>query len=136
MAMPVNAVIIFGLRKRLGEKSLDELRGDLLRDIDVSKEDYYNQEPISEASREDGPVPPNSEGYFLYNLNLLRRYYGRDYREGYFPLFKKIAEWIEAKFGEVKIWYGHDVDDENLRLFDRDARDDLEKDFFAHEPPT
>jgi hypothetical protein len=46
-------------------------------------------------------------------------------KRGNIELFIKCAEWLERRLPGCLVYYGHDVDDENLRLFDKPARDEL-----------
>ena len=41
--------------------------------------------------------------------------------------FIKCASWLESRIPGCQIYYGHDVNDENVSLFDDSARDRLSK---------
>jgi hypothetical protein len=40
-------------------------------------------------------------------------------------LYVKSAEWLERNIPKCEVYYGHDVDDENISLFDKKAREEL-----------
>ncbi len=61
----------------------------------------------------------------MVGRDLWKPYYGADYERGNPELFVKCAEWLEERIPSGEIYYGYDVNDENVTRFDKAARNSL-----------
>ena len=81
--MAVNCVIVIGLKTELSEIELQDLRARLLDGLKIDSEDFHNHTPFQPIGTDkDGPMPSESQGYIIYDLNICLRYYGLGYRKG------------------------------------------------------
>jgi len=67
------------------------------------------------------------------NVNLCYSYFGRDYKRGDIVFFIKCAEWLENRFPNCEVWYGHDIDDENISRFGIVERKELLEYYLEHQ---
>jgi hypothetical protein len=124
--MPTGAVLLVRSKVLLSEPALESARQQICSALKLSAEDFYLSGPLQHvANANEGPIPVHENAGFWYNLNIWRSYYGPGYERGDLPLFVKCAEWLEERFPDCEIWYGHDVNDENLKVFDSKARTEL-----------
>ncbi len=124
--MPTGAVLLARLRVELAEEFLQKLRGQLSEDLELDSEDFYSDGPlILVRNVNEGPIPIDDGVSSWVNVNLWKSYYRPGYERGDLELFVRCAEWLEQHLENCEVWYGHDVDDENLRVFDKCAREIL-----------
>jgi hypothetical protein len=116
--MPTGAVLLVRTRHPLSEFQLCRLRELFLAENHLGEEDFYVGGPLIAVRHPDeGPMPVRDEGSLWLNANLYRAYFGPGYERGDVELLTRCAAWLESNIPEGEVWYGHDVDDENLRPF-------------------
>ena len=96
---------------------LQNLRVKFQRDLNLTKQDFYSDGALIKVADEDFSFMPTRNGKWL-NVNFWKSFYGLGYERGDFGLFVRCAEWLEENLTDCKVFYGHDVDDENVKLFD------------------
>ena len=124
--MPTGVKILVRMEELPSQFSPPEQRSEFMQAMSLTEGDFRFGGPLQLVSGEDRlhlPVP--DENGFWLDVNLWNAYYGIGYERGDIELFIKCAEWLEHRFPGCQVYYGHDVDDENLRLFDKAARDEL-----------
>lgn len=57
---------------------------------------------------QDGPCIISAEDEQLIEVDLLARYFRRDYLRGPWRELRAIAEWLEKRFPGSEVWYGGD----------------------------
>ena len=98
--------------------SLDQLRRNFVQALTLDKSDFYKSGPLVIVEDEDRPYMPIKDGNSLWlNVNFWRAYFSEDYRRG--------NKWIEQVMPGSQVFYGHDIDDENIALFDKPTRQRL-----------
>jgi hypothetical protein len=128
--MPTEVKMLVRLKQRPEELSLPALRHEFMRAMSLNEEDFRSGGPLEllgEKEREFMPVKDNASVWL--NVNLWRAYYGIGYERGDLTLFIRCTEWLEQRLPQSQVYYGHDVDDENITLFDKNARDNLMEHF-------
>jgi len=70
--------------------------------------DHFHNPPI--IPFHDPGSPYYGPGH-VYSVEVSGRYYGEGYARGDFPIYKAIAEWIEARFDRAVVFYGGDYVD-------------------------
>ena len=96
---------------------LIELRDKLLQDLKLTQEDFYSDGALLKVAEKEFPFMPTQTGKWL-NVNLWKSFYGLGYERGDIVLFIRCAEWLEENLPNCKVFYGNDVGDENIKLFD------------------
>jgi hypothetical protein len=114
--MPTGAVLLAELPRPVEEAELARLRTEM--------EDFYVDGPFHVVrSRADGPVPTSGDERSTWiAVNLWRAYFSPEYPRGDITIIVRCAEWLEARLAGCRMWYGHDVDDDNLAPFSPERR--------------
>ena len=124
--MPTGAVLLVCTRSSLGESQLHLLRERFLAENHLDQEDFRAGGPLVVINNpSEGPMPIRDEGCLWLNANLYRSYFGAGYERGDAELLTRCAAWLERNVPDGEVWYGHDVDDDNLRPFGPDERQAL-----------
>jgi len=125
--MPTTVKMYVRLQKLPDDFSLVALRSEFLKAFSLDeKEDFYFDGPLTIIGEEDRPyMPVNDEHSTWLNVNLSKAYYGVGYERGNPQLFVRYAEWFEERLPNCQVYYGHDVNDENVSLFDKSTRKKL-----------
>jgi len=121
--MPTGVKMYVRLNELPSSEELKFLRDEFMQAIALTADEFYISGPLTvvpEADHMYMPVKDRSSTWL--EVNLWRSYVGPGYERGDPELFVKIAEWLEARLPGSEIYYGHDVDDQNVSLFDRPAR--------------
>lgn len=106
--------------------SLPALRAEFMQAMSLNEEDFYIEGALKLLVEEDrGFMPVRDETSVWLDVNLWKSYYGVGYERGNIELFVRCAEWLEQRLPGCEVYYGHDVGDENVALFDKPARDKL-----------
>jgi hypothetical protein len=126
--MPVGAIVLARVRHTLEESALQSLRERLVTDLSLDLEEHFycNGPLIIVKNQNEGPIPTkaaNDVRDCWINVNFNWAYYGPGYERGDLELFVICAEWLETQLPGSEIWYGHDVEDDNLHLFAQATRD-------------
>ena len=107
-------------------EELDSLRREFMQAMGLTAEDFYVGGPLIVVPIDDHKyMPEKHENAAWLEVNLWRAYYGPGYERGNPELFVRCAKWIEQLLSGAAVYYGHDVDDENVTLFDSEARETL-----------
>jgi len=120
--MPAGVKILIRLTDRPSKSGLDDLREKLRQDLGLEQDDFYVDGALAEVTGEDLLHMPVSGGIW-FEVNLWRSYYGVGYERGDIELFVRCAEWLEQHLYGCEIFYGHDVDDKSIELFDQVVRE-------------
>ena len=105
---------------------LQSLREEFMQAMTLTLEDFYHTGPLIVVPESDrGYMPVKDESGAWLDVNLWRSYFGPGYKRGNAELFVKVGEWLEDRFPGAKVYYGHDVDDQNVTQFDLAARNEL-----------
>jgi uncharacterized RDD family membrane protein YckC len=135
--MATGAKMLVFLELTPDESLLNLWRTKLIKDLSLIDDDFYEGGPLLRVEQVDLPFMPRTEksGCWM-NLNLWKNYYGLGYERGDIQFFILCAEWIEQNLPNARVYYGHDVDDENVSPFDSVARQKLLGYFktVGHEP--
>ena len=124
--MPTGVKLYVRLHRLPSAEELESLRIECMQAMDLAADDFYLSGPLTVVQPEDRSyMPVNDESSVWLNVNLWKPYYGPGYERGDPELFVKVADWLEQRLHGSEIYYGHDVSDENVSLFDRSARDKL-----------
>lgn len=125
--MPTGTVLLAELSRPVGEAELARLRCDMLEELVLNGDDFQAGGPLQIVrSRLEGPVPTvGSERSTWIEVNLWVAYFSPDYPRGDIETIVRCAEWLEAHFTGCVMWYGHDVDDDNLAPFPAERRREL-----------
>jgi len=125
--MPTAVRIYIRLNGPPEDFSLEDLRSKFLQAFSLDEGgDFYSSGPLKIVGEEDRPyMPVKDEQSIWINVNLWKSYYGVGYERGDPRLFIQCAEWLEERLPGCEIYYGHDVNDENVSLFDKPARERL-----------
>ena len=124
--MPTGVKIYVRLNDPLSAEELQLLRNEFTQAIALAADDFYLSGPLTVVPEEDRSyMPVKDENSLWLDINLWKSYYGPGYERGDPELFVKVADWLEQRLQGSEIYYGHDVSDENVSLFDRSARDKL-----------
>ena len=124
--MPTGVKIYIRLRELPTSKDLQTLRNDFIGDMALSEEDFYVSGPLIVVPEADHKYMPRKDDSSVWlDLNLWKSYYGPGYERGDPELFIRSAEWLEQHLPGSEIYYGHDVNDENVSRFDTAARNEL-----------
>lgn len=111
-------------------EELDSLRSEFMQAMDLTAEDFYVSGPLIVVPIEDHKYMPEKDAHATWlEVNLWRAYYGPGYERGNPELFVICSEWLEQRVPGAAVYYGHDVDDENVTLFDPEARENLLQQF-------
>lgn len=116
--MPTGAVLLVRTQSPLGEPQLRRLRELFVAENHLNGDDFYSDGPLTVVrSPDEGPMPLGDEGGLWINANIRRAYFGPGYERGDVGLLTRCAAWLESNIPGGEVWYGHDVDDDNLRPF-------------------
>lgn len=126
--MPVGVTMLVRLNQEPEDSLLQTLRIQFQHDLELTEEDFYNSRfsrgPLVNVEEGDLPfMPVLDEKSAWLNVNLHRSYYGLGYERGDIRLFVRCAEWLEQHLRGCEVYYGNDVDDENVHLFDKTTRE-------------
>ena len=111
--MPLAAVMYVYLEEYRADSFIAELGAELMRQFDLTAEDFHDGGPLLYLPREDydlGHVV--GEPGYLLNLNIYGSYYGVGYERGDLRLLVGIAEWLEQKLPGCRVLYGEDCSGE------------------------
>ncbi len=78
--------------------------------------------------QQDGPDIHPESGESFIELSLMGRYYGEGYERGSITTYLAIAEWLEQRIPDARVFYGGDSSGVLAEQFDRAARERI----FAH----
>ena len=107
--MPTGVVVLVYVEEYVKGDMLLSLGSELIKEFDLSEEDFPCGGPLVYLPREDYDLAhKEGEPGFLLDLNLSRSYYGVGYERGDLPLFIGIAEWLERELPGCEVLYGHD----------------------------
>jgi len=120
--MPTGVKILVQVREMPSDDVLRRLRGKFLKDLNLTEDDFYSTGALLSVTGKEITWMPESTPAWL-DLNLWGAYFGEGYHRGDISLYIKCAEWLEENLPGCKVYYGHDVDDENLKAFDSDERE-------------
>lgn len=125
--MPTGVKMLVRLDRLPGQFSLQDLRAEFLDAMSLNaKDDFYYEGPLVLVSEEDRAYMPVKDRQSSWlDVNLWKSYYGYGHAGGDLELFIKCAEWFERRLPNCQVYYGHDVSDENISLFDKAARERL-----------
>jgi hypothetical protein len=116
--MPTGAVLLVRTQRPLSDSQLSRLRELFLAENQLGEGDFYPDGPlIIIRSRNEGPIPIEDGRSLWLDTNILRSYFGPGYQRGDVELLTRCAAWLESNVPGGEVWYGHDVDDDNLRPF-------------------
>lgn len=116
----MSAVLVVQVHDWVSDAELSEARAALLRDLNLTAEDFYWDAPLfrvldevrsPDIKQTDGTIEAAIRLYpqdTWIDTRILHAYYGPGYERGYFPLFVQTAEWLEARFSNCQVWYGED----------------------------
>ena len=94
-----------------------------MRAMALTAEDFHVSGPLQVVPEADQQYMPIKDPHRVWlDVNLWKPYYSPDYERGNPELFVKCAEWLEQRLPGCEIFYGHDVGEENLILFDGPAK--------------
>jgi hypothetical protein len=127
--MPTGLRMYIRLDKLPQDFSLAALRHEFVQAFSFDVEDdFYIEGPLMLMGEADRSYMPVKDEHSIWlNVNLWKSYYGVGYERGDPELFVQCAEWAEKRLPGCQIYYGHDVNDENVSLFDKSAREKLMK---------
>jgi hypothetical protein len=122
--MPTGAVLLAELPRPADEAELARLRGDIVAELHLVRDDFYVDGPLRVIrSRSDGPIPTAGDDRSTWiEVNLWRAYFSPEYPRGDIGTIVRCAEWLEARLPGCRMWYGHDVDDDNIAPFPPERR--------------
>ena len=104
--------------ERARQSILPELRRRFSTFFEHGWDVFHSSGPIVRIETSDAiPESSRNKPGTWFDLNFSEAYYGQGYERGHLPLFAACAEWLEATFPGSEVWYGHDIDFENLQLF-------------------
>ena len=116
--MPTGAVLLVRTQLPLSESQLVRLRELFLAENHLGEEDFYPGGPLVVIRNpNEGPMPIEGGRSLWLDTNILRAYFGPGYERGDVELLTRCAAWLEGNIPGGEVWYGHDVDDDNLRPF-------------------
>ena len=123
--MPLAAVIYVYIEEYRPDSLIAELGVELMRQFDLTDEDFHRGGPLVYLPREDYDLAHIvGQPGFLLDANIRGPYYGVGYERGNLRLFVGIAEWLEKSLPGCRVYYGHDSDDQGSP-FDAPVRDIL-----------
>ena len=126
--MPTSARMLVRLRTQPDDTFLQQLRKEFMREMNLSGEDFYSGGPFVTVSREDTKrMPVIDDRSTWLDVNMWSTYFGAGYLRGDGEFFIKCGAWLERQIPGCEVYYGHDLDDENITRFDQAARDELLK---------
>lgn len=124
--MPTAVRIYVRLTQALSPDQLQALRNEFMQAMSLTTEDFYYEGPLIVVPDEERKyMPVKDDLSFWIAVNLWRSYFGPGYVRGNPELFARVAEWFEKRLKGAETYYGHDVDSENVALFDPEARKKL-----------
>jgi hypothetical protein len=110
------------------DESLESLRTDFMLEMRLDWDDFRAGGPFMVVDEKERKYMPSSDkGCTWVDVNIWRNYFGEGYSRGAGEFFIKCGRWLDARLPGCKTYYGHDVDDENLTLFDEPARERLHR---------
>src|SRR5687768_4005654 len=124
--MPTAVRMYVRLNELPSAEELHSLRHEFMKSMSLADDDFYFEGPLIVVSESDHKYMPVQDGRSSWlAVNVWRSYFGPEYTRGNPELFVQIAEWLERRLPGCEIYYGHDVDDENISLFDQTTREKL-----------
>lgn len=125
--MPVGVVLLARVKRIPPLATLWVWRDRMVEELALNLEDdFYGDGPlIIVKDQTEGLIPTQAKTDprdCWINVNLLKAYYGPGYERGNLVLFITCARWLEANLSDCEVWYGHDIGDESLHLFDESSR--------------
>jgi hypothetical protein len=118
--MPTGAVMLVKTKQRLTEENLRDLRSRFIDEMGLTNEDFYYQGALVRVTHKDYEIIDTGEEEFLWlNINFHRAFYDIGYERGDIKLYIRCAEWLEKEISDCEIYYGNDVNDESIVLFDK-----------------
>jgi hypothetical protein len=111
------------LARQLLERSLWNICAEIIDLFEVPSERITVTIEMANKLLEIGDRDDESSVWL--DLNLWKSYYGAGYERGDPELFIRSAEWLEQHLPGSEIYYGHDVNDQNISRFDSAARNAL-----------
>lgn len=130
--MPTGAVLLIKVPSSFAFASLGHLRERLVSECEIDLEDFRSGGPLEIVRSESGgPYPFKDDRVIWINSNLWNAYFDEEYPRGNIERIVMVADWCDQNIPECEIWYGHDIDDDNLKPFPPTRRQDLVK--FSHE---
>ncbi len=107
--MPLDIVMYVYMDKYRQEADLIRLGDELITRFDLCREDFGSGGPLTYLPREDYDLAHvESEPGFLLDLNMRANYYFVGYERGDAKLIIQVAEWLEEKLPDCKVYYGED----------------------------
>jgi hypothetical protein len=107
-------------------QEIELIRNEFVQAMGLAANDFYLSGPLTVVSPSDHQfMPVKDESSRWLDVNLWKPYYAAGYERGNPELFVKCAEWLEERIPSAEIYYGHDVNDENVSRFDNAARTSL-----------
>lgn len=138
--MATGVLMLVHTDKFISAAQAEELANKMLVDLALNMGDFYREGPLVFYDREDFAHMPTAEetrgtGFWL-NVNLSKDYYFPGYERGDIKLFVQIAEWLEQQIPGCLIFYTHQCNEENAKLFDLSLRDKFLRyhDWISHQP--
>ena len=123
--MSVSAVMYVYLEEYCADSLIAELGVELMRQFELTAEDFHAGGPLLYLPREDYDLAHvEGQSGFLLDLNIRGPYYGVGYERGNLRLFVGIAEWLEQKLPGCRVLYGEDCSGEGYP-FDAPMRNAL-----------
>jgi hypothetical protein len=71
-------------------------------------EDQHHALSICKLWQQDGPDIKPKSGETFIRVHFYCRYYGKTYERGDLPLIISVADWLEHRVTDGKVWYGGD----------------------------
>jgi hypothetical protein len=113
-------------KQRFTEGNLRDLRLKFTNEMNLTKEDFYYEGALIRVTHKDYEIIGTGEEEFLWlSINFHRAFYDIGYERGDIKLYIQCAEWLEKEIPDCEIYYGNDVNDESIVLFDRQKQKEL-----------
>jgi len=124
--MPTGVKMYVRLKEQPSSEEIELLRNEFIQAMALTAADFYVSGPLTTVPRANYKyMPVKDESGVWLDVNLWKAYYGPGYTRGTPELFVECAEWLEQRLPGCEIYYGHDVNDENVSRFDIRARNQL-----------
>lgn len=120
--MPISVVILIGTNCEIESRLLEFLRDSILDFEGLEVDDFRSGGPLLLANKELIPENILEASQYVYDLGLIYPYCGNSYNRGDPLMFVKICDLIDSAIDDALIWYGHDVNDENIHIFTPEKR--------------